>query len=125
MSIGKLDTSGYWMVGSSHIYIPSECTVKHSNVAGSSSGRGEDGVMYIDWVRTDVRKVYLTYKALSGAEVSYMESLMQGKEFTFTYMDNGTTVTISAYAAESSYEQYSYSSGTQIYKNFTINVIEL
>ena len=125
MNIGKLDTQGYWMVGSSHIYIPGSCKVEHSNVAGSSSGRGEDGVMYIDWVRRDVRKVSLTYKYLTGAEVSYMESLMQGKEFTFTYMDKGTTVTINAYSAESSYEQYSYSSGTQVYKNFSINVIEL
>ena len=129
MTINHLDTHGYWMVGSSHIYVPSECKVEHSNVAGSDSGRDESGVMHIDWVRTDVHKVSLKYKAMTGAEVAYMENLMQGKEFTFTFLDKGTTKTISAYAAESSYDHYSYASGyyngTQVYTDFEIHVIEI
>lgn len=127
MAIAKLDTLGYWMVGNSHIYVPaSPCKVEHSNVAGNSTGRDEEGVMHIDWARRDVRKVFLTYKAISASEVAYMENLMQGKEFTFTFRDKGTTQTMNAYVGESSYEFYSYADGVgEFYTNFSMNVIEL
>ena len=127
MAIAKLDTLGYWMVGNSHIYVPaSPCKVEHSNVAGNSTGRDEEGVMHIDWARRDVRKVFLTYTAISASEVAYMENLMQGKEFTFTFRDKGTTQTMNAYVGESSYEFYSYADGVgEFYTNFSMNVIEL
>ena len=128
MTINKLDTDGKWMVGSSHIYIPSTpCEVEHSNVVGASSGRDESGVMHIDWVRRDVRKVLLKYKAITASELSYMMSKMQGKEFTFKFLDQGSVQTINAYVGESKYEFYSYSSAYNegVYTNFEIHVIEM
>ena len=127
MTINKLDTQGYWMVGSSHIYIPSTpCKVEHSNVVGSGSGRDESGVMHIDWLRRDVRKVILKYNAITKTELAYMMGLMQGKEFTFKFLDQGAVQTISAYVGESNYEFYSYSSAYDeaVYVNFEIHVIE-
>lgn len=127
LNINKKDTDGYWMVGSSHIYIPSTpCKVEHSNITGSSTGRSEDGVMRIDWVRRDVRKVYLKYNAITESELAYMMSKMQGKEFTFKFLDQGSVQTMDAYVGESSYEFYSYSSvfGEPVYVNFEIHVIE-
>ena len=127
-NINKKDTDGYWMVGSSHIYIPSTpCKVEHSNITGSSTGRSEDGVMRIDWVRRDVRKVYLKYNAITESELAYMMSKMQGKEFTFKFLDQGSVQTMNAYVGESSYEFYSYSSvfGEPVYVNFEIHVIEM
>lgn len=127
MTINKLDTDGKWMVGSSHIYIPSTpCKVEHSNIVGESSGRDESGVMHIDWVRRDVRKVYLKYNAITKTELAYMMNLMQGKEFTFKFYDQGTVKSISAYVGESNYEFYSYSSAYNepVYVNFEIHVIE-
>ncbi len=128
MTINTLDTQGYWMVDSSHIYIPSTpCKVEHSNVAGSSTGRDESGVMHIDWVRRDVRKVFLTYNAITETEVAYLQNLMQGKEFTFKFLDQGSVQTINAYVGESSYEFYSYSSfyNEGVYTKFSMNVIEM
>lgn len=126
MAIAKLDTEGKWMVGSSHIYIPSTpLKVEHSNIAGSSTGRDETGVMHIDWVRRDVRKVFLTYAALTASELAYMMNLMQGQEFTFKFYDQGSVQTMSAYVGESSYEFYTYSGSNVVYHNFSINVIEL
>lgn len=128
MTINKLDTQGYWMVGDTHIYIPATpCKVEHSNIAGASSGRDESGVMHIDWVRRDVRKVFLTYKAITETEVAYLENLMQGKEFTFKFRDKGSIQTMTAYVGESSYEFYSYSDiyDEGVYINFSMNVIEL
>ena len=77
--MAKLDTAGEWMVNSSHLYVPSNgIKVEHTNLAGSSSGRTEDGVMHIDWVRRDIRKVNLRWKVLTGTELNYILGLMQG-----------------------------------------------
>lgn len=128
MTINTLDTQGYWMVGSSHIYIPSTpCKVEHSNVAGASTGRDESGALHIDWVRRDVRKVILKYNAITKTELATMMALMQGKEFTFKFRDQGVVKTMSAYVGESNYEFYSYSSAynEDVYVNFEIHVIEM
>ena len=127
MTINTKDTTGNWMVDSYHIYIPSTpCKVEHSNVTAASTGRDESGVMHIDWLRTDVRKVFLKYNAITETELSYMMSKMQGKEFTFKFLDQGSVKTMNAYVGESSYEFYSYSSAynEDVYVNFEIHVIE-
>lgn len=128
LSINKMDTDGYWMVDSYHIYIPSTpCKVEHSNITGESTGRDETGVMHIDWVRRDVRKVFLHYNVITATELNYIMSKMQGKEFTFKYLDQGSVQTISAYVGESSYEFYTYSEiyNEGVYRNFELHVIEL
>ena len=133
MAIAKLDTEGHWMVTTKSgdeypIYVPApNVKIEHTNVASSDSGRTEDGVMHINWVRRDVRKVNLVYNAISGDEKDYMMNLMQGKEFTFTYWDNGPKQ-FEGYCGESNYEAYSSVHRADeggIYTNFSINVIEL
>ena len=128
MTINTLDTQGHWMVGTSHIYIPSTpCQIEHSNVTAAETGRDENGDMHIFWLRTDVRKVLLTYNAISASELATMMNLMQGKEFDFTFYDQGTVQTIHGYVGESKYEFYSYSSDLYdepVYTNFKINIIE-
>ena len=130
MTINKLDTNGYWMVDSAHIYVPSTpCKIERSNVVGSDSGRDEYGKMHISWKRRDVRKINLHYNAITATELKYMEDLMQGREFLFTFLQDTTSnvQTISAYAGESSYESYSYSGlyNEPVYTNYEIHVIEL
>lgn len=124
--MAKLDTAGEWMVNSSHLYIPSAgIKVEHTNLAGSSSGRTEDGVMHIDWVRRDIRKVNLQWKVLTASELDYVLGLMQGKEFTLTFKDRGKVQTMSAYSSESSYTYYSAALGEDIYTDVSINAIEM
>lgn len=126
MAINKLDTRGYWKVGSSSIYTPSTpCQVEHTNITGSSTGRDESGVIHIDWVRRDIRKVYLKYNAMTGEELRYMRLLMQGKEYTFTFLEDNYTTTMNAYTGEMKYEHYTYSGKEKIYQNVSINVIEI
>lgn len=125
MTINRLDTDGYWMVGNTHIYIPSTpCKVEHSNVTASDTGRDEAGYMHITWLRRDVRKVFLKYNAITGTELNFLMNLMQGKEFQFTFLEDNTTYTMNAYVGECSYEHYSYGMGDKLYTNFSINVIE-
>lgn len=124
--MAKLDTAGEWKVNSSPLYIPSAgIRVEHSNLAGSSSGRTEDGIMHIDWVRRDIRKVNLQWKVLTGTELNYILGLMQGKEFTLTFKDRGIVQTMSAYSSESSYTYYSAALGEDIYTDVSINAIEM
>lgn len=124
--MAKLDTAGEWMVNSSHLYIPSAgIKVEHTNLAGSSSGRTEDGVMHIDWIRRDIRKVNLQWKVLTASELDYILGLMQGKEFTLTFKDRGRVQTMSAYSSESSYTYYSAALGEDIYTDVSINAIEM
>ena len=123
--MAKLDTTGTWKVNSSPLYIPSAgIRVEHTNLAGSSSGRTEDGVMHIEWVRRDIRKVNLQWRVLTGSELNYILGLMQGKEFTLTFKDRGVVQTMSAYSSESSYTYYSAALGEDIYTDISINAIE-
>ena len=124
--MAKLDTAGEWKVNSSPLYIPSAgIKVEHTNLAGSSSGRTEDGVMHIDWVRRDIRKVCLQWSVLTASELDYVLGLMQGKEFTLTFKDRGRVQTMSAYSSESSYTYYSAAFGEDIYTDVSINAIEM
>lgn len=139
MNIGQIDTKGFWSVQRYNpstremidpypvpIYVPATpCKIEHSNIVGSESGRDESGIMHIQWVRGDVRKVYLKYNALTGREVKYLKELMQGQQFYFTFLQDDDVVTIDAYGGESNYESYSYALGDKIYLNFNLHVIEL
>ena len=123
--MAKLDTTGTWKVDNSPLYVPSAgIQVSHTNLAGSSSGRTEDGIMHIDWVRRDIRKVHLQWKVLTGSEMDYVMGLMQGKEFTLTFKDRGKVQTMQAYSSESSYNYYSAALGEDIYTDVSINAIE-
>ena len=124
--MAKLDTTGAWKVNSSPLYVPSAgIQVSHTNLAGSSSGRTEDGLMHIDWIRRDIRKVHLQWKVLTGTELEYILNLMQGKEFTLTFKDRGMVQTMNAYSSESSYTYYSAALGEDIYTDVRINAIEM
>lgn len=124
--MAKMDTAGEWMVDGNPLYIPSAgVMVEHTNLAGSSSGRTEDGVMHIDWVRRDIRKVHLRWKVLTASELEYVFGLMQGKEFTLTFKDRGRVYTMDAYSAESSYVYYSAALGEDLYTDVSINAIEM
>jgi hypothetical protein len=124
--MAKLDTTGTWKVNDKPLYVPSAgIQVSHTNLAGSSSGRTEDGIMHIDWIRRDIRKVHLQWKVLTGSEMDYVMGLMQGKEFTLTFKDRGKVQTMNAYSSESSYNYYSAALGEDIYTDVSINAIEM
>lgn len=144
MAIARLADVDRWAVSFDHtnwysIYIPApDIKIEHTNVASADSGRTEDGVMHINWVRRDVRKVNLMYNAISGNEKYYMEYEiggvgMQGHEFWFRCPDgkyaNGAkgVIEFQAYCGESNYQFYSDVHREEeggIYTNFSINVIE-
>ena len=69
LSINTLSSD--WKVDNQSIYTPGvNVKYEHTNVAGEESGRTADGKMHIDWVRRDVRKVGLTYAAMTESELN-------------------------------------------------------
>lgn len=124
--MAKLDTKGEWMVNGTPLFIPSAgIQIEHTNLAGSSSGRTEDGIMHIDWVRRDIRKVSLRWSVLTASELEYVFSLMQGKEFVLTFKDRGRVCSMNAYSAESTYTYYTAANDEDIYTDVSINAIEM
>lgn len=127
MGICKKCTNGYWAVDGTPIYVPSSVVIENDNIVSSDSGRAESGRMYINWVRPTVRKVKLTFEKITGFEVAFMHNLMQGKEFNFTYYDNGIK-TMAGYCGKDSYTQHNlgnYKNEGGEYRDFSINVEEM
>lgn len=126
MQIRELDTTGTWQVNGEPIYIPdAEVSITHSHIASSDSGRDESGYMHIIWLRTDVYKVGIRYALMTGSELNYIRSRMQGREFSFTFVDEGTKKTIRGYCGEVTATLYTKLNGVNIYKDVAANVIEL
>lgn len=126
MIINEL-SSNRWAVNGTPIYNPSSVAIANDNIVSSDTGRTESGYMYITWVRTTVRTVKLTYEWITGTEVAFLHSLMQGREFSFTYYDNGVK-TMSAYAGKDSYtlcDPSLYANEGGLYKNYSIDIIEM
>ena len=119
--------SDQWRVNGTPIYAPDTCSVDNDSIVSSDSGTTESGHAYITWIRPELRKVRLTYKYITGEEVAYLHNLMQGKEFHFTYLDNGLK-TLYGYAKKDSYAPYNldaYQSEGGLYKNYTIDIHEM
>lgn len=127
MGYGTLDPN--FKINNTRIYSPTEGGVQidHDNIVSSDSGRMESGKMHIRWVRRDVIKVSMTWDKLTGNEVNYLKNLMQGKEFTFHYYDNGEK-TIQGYCGKITYTLFSAKkkqSEGGTYKNVQANVVEM
>lgn len=123
----ELDSA--WTVNGTPIYRPPKdgVVIEHDNIVSPDSGRDEAGYMHIIWVRPDITKVNFTYEKLTGNQVAYLKALMQGKEFTFTYEDNGTK-TINAYVGKMSYGQRRldlFPEEGGVYTKVQVNVVEM
>lgn len=129
MPINKLDTTGSWAINGTPIYIPSAGVgYTHTNVAGSSSGRTQDGIQHIDWVRRDLRKVTINYSAMTGQELNFLIGLVQGQEYTATFKDRGQVQTMSAYTGDCDYTLHSealYESEGGLYTDVSFDMVEM
>lgn len=127
MPILKMCENGYWAVDSNPIYVPTSVEFEHDNVVSPESGRVESGYNRITWVRRDVRKVLMTFRFLTGAEAEYLKDLLQGKEFVFTYYDNGIK-SMNGYCGRCNWSQKNlsaYANEGGLCENFKANVVEM
>lgn len=128
MPINKKDTTGSWAINGTPLWVPGkEVGYEHTNVAGSGSGRTEDGRMKIDWVVRDLVKVTIHYGAMTGNELKELVNLVQGKEYQGTYEDLGEVQTRSFYTGDVSYTLLSkafYASEGGIYTDISFDMVE-
>ena len=117
-----------YKVGNSYIYEPNAgYSEEEDSLANEQSGRTDDGVMHITWVRTSIRKWSFTYQGLTATELAYMRGLLQGKKFNFSGYFHGAAVTnVPCYCSNNSVTVYMQRvSGNKIYTDVSFNIIEM
>lgn len=114
-----------FLIDGQPILVPdADITVSYEDLDSSESGRDESGFMHRVVLRTDVRKIPLSYAFLSREDYLYMESLFRGKkDFQVDCRDfDGSPLSFRAYRSKHSITIFNARSG--VYKNYTFNIIE-
>lgn len=96
------------------------------SLADENSGRTQDGVMRVNWIRRRIAKVNLKYSVLSTTEVSALLSLVQGQEFELTYIDPIEGVTTKhMYCSNADTVLHSRSMYGGLWRDIAFNCIEV
>lgn len=108
-------------------FSPKSLKVNYESLASEDSGRTDDGVMRIEWVKRCVRKLEIIMPPMTANEVSELLPLVQGKEYNITYFDPLTNSerTINVYTSNSSGDCFSGVLRGGLYTNVGFNCIEL
>lgn len=101
--------------------------VNWESLQADDSGRTDDGVMHITWVKRKVRKLEISLPPCTSQKISQLFSLVQGQEYNITYFDplENQTKTIKVYTSNSSADCYSGVLKGGIWQNAAFNAIEL
>lgn len=118
-----------WKINGKPIYAPDpDTSISRTKLADENSGRSDDGMMHINYIRTGMHKVEIKYSALSAEEWKYMLDLLDEspEEMALTYLDpqNGVS-TIRCYSGDDAGSLYSSVLYGGLYRNCTFNCIEL
>jgi len=83
-----------------------EYTVKLEDVDGPNSGRGENGVMVRDRVRSGIHTIAVTFEMLTKAQASQILSAIEPASFNCIYHDTKTATTKTGlfYAADEGHD---------------------
>jgi len=116
--------STVWKINGQAIYAPDRST-KIEIGSLSRIVMTDDGVAHIEWIRTNIHKVYIKYAAMTKVEMTFMLSLVQGKEYALTYDDLILGINIiNCYTPDSSAESYSAVLYNGLWRNVTFNCLE-
>lgn len=101
--------------------------VNWESLQADDSGRTDDGVMHITWVKRKVRKLEIGLPPCTSQKISALFSLIQGQEYNITYFDplENKEKAIRVYTSNSSTDCYSGVIKGGIWQNATFNAIEL
>lgn len=127
MGICKINKDGHWAVDGTPIYTPTTASITNNSILSSDSKRAESGLQYLTWIRPTYKAIKITFAMITAEEVAFLHELMQGKEFDFTFYDNGAK-TIRAFAKKDSYSLYRvdvYPEYGGVYKNYSIDIEEV
>lgn len=108
-------------------YKPKSIKLSFESLASEDSGRTEDGVMHISWIKQKLRKWEIEMPPCTSSQASSILSKVQGQTYYITIFDASTNseVTVHVYTSTSSGECYSGVLMNGLYTGITFNAIEL
>lgn len=107
-----------------YTFTPAAMSVDLDSLASEDSGRTDDGVMHIEWIKTRYRKVNITMPPMSQTQARAILNLIQGRIYTITYRDPIDGVkTISVYTSKSNATLYSGTIHNGIWTGCSFNAI--
>lgn len=123
MAIAK--KSELFKIDGKPMYEPSSCKVVIADLQ-LEAYRTDDGKLHKKLARKGLRKVSLTYSALTQEELSELLNQLDGEEFQLTYPDPKDGVkTIKGYCSDISQDLYSGVLYNGIWKDISFSVPEV
>lgn len=92
----------------------------HESIADPNSGLTDDGIMNVEFIRSNRRKLNFSYAVLSARELQYTLNLVQGKTYKLQFSEYGRAATMDAYTSSVSYDEIKLG----LYQNVTFSAIE-
>lgn len=114
-----------FLIDGQPILVPdADIAVSYEDLDSSESGRDEGGFMHRVVLRTDVRKIPLSYAFLSSKDYLYMESLFHGKKDFMVEIRSFDGDPVSFRAYRSKHSITIHNARTRVCKNYNFNIIE-
>lgn len=123
-----LTTRGHFKINDTYEFVPKTLEVNYESLVSDNSGRTDDGVMHIYWVKRRVRKVKIEMPPMKNStELAQLFALVQGREYTLTYWDplENSEKTINVYTSNSATDMYSGVLYNGLWQGIKFNAIEL
>lgn len=105
---------------------PSEMTQSDYDITDSE--RNAKGIMVVQIIREDVRKVECKWKLLRPEEYAIIRSAIKKKfnlSVSYFVADAGSRGTLTMYAGDRKTPIYTYEKGAPVYKDFSLSFIEM
>ena len=121
-----LTNKGNFKIGSTE-FKPKSIKLSFDSLAAEDSGRTDDGVMHITWIKSKLRKWEIEMPPCTASEAAAILSLVQGQIYYITIYDISTNAEVTAhvYTSASSGECYSGVIQNGLYTGLTFSAIEL
>lgn len=128
-----LTSKGHFQIGSSSAmtnaaeFLAKSIKPSFDSLASENSGRTDDGIMHITWIKNNLRKWEIEMPPCTSSEASAILSLVQGQKYYIKIWDIKTNseVTVHVYTSNSSAECYSGVVMNGLYQGLSFSAIEL
>lgn len=103
-----LSNKGCVKIGATEI-CPQSLKIQYDSISAANSGRTDDGVMHITWVKRAIPKLEINMPPMTPTQLSALLTLVQGRTYNMTYFDVKTNAEVTAqfYTSNSSADLYS------------------
>lgn len=108
-------------------FVAKSITLSFDSLATEDSGRSDDGVMHIFWIRNKLRKWEIEMPPCTAAEAYAILSKVQGQIYNITIWDLSTNSeqTVQVYTSNSNGDCYSGVLYNGLYQGIKFSAIEI